>query len=182
MQATSSSGSYTYWTFTEGKTSGTHHMTLPDGPSSYCRLQMDSSGKMKMVSTAYTGTWVSFTITEVNHEAEYADITSGTIKSDIDNASGGKYVDGSPGFNLTWEVESAAAITRTLAFRIKVPSGTRSMGVYVNGVKKGTVTTSLTYWNTKANVSAALKAGTNTIELRDSEGTAELDVDYLKVY
>ncbi|MDF7809545.1 hypothetical protein P4E94_19060 [Pontiellaceae bacterium B12219] len=66
MQETSSTGSYTYWDFTESSTAGRYLFTLPDGPSSYCRLQMDSSGNMKMVTTAYSGSWTQFTFTEAD--------------------------------------------------------------------------------------------------------------------
>jgi endoglucanase Acf2/uncharacterized protein YjdB len=65
MQATTSTGSYTYYDFAIGASSGTYFLTLPDGPTSYKRLQVDNSGVVKMVSTASAGTWESFTITEV---------------------------------------------------------------------------------------------------------------------
>jgi hypothetical protein len=114
--------------------------------------------------------------TTTRYEAEDATITSGEIKTDT-VASGGEYVDGSGGFNLSFSVpESGEA---TLSFNIASPSGARSMGVYVNEIKVDTVTASSSSWAVQT-VSATLSS-TNTIELRDSEGTSELDVDYLEV-
>ncbi|CAA6692438.1 MULTISPECIES: LamG-like jellyroll fold domain-containing protein [unclassified Lentimonas] len=109
-------------------------------------------------------------------EAEDAVITSADIKADVD-ASIGFYMDGKEGFNLTWTVNAEGG-SEALEFRIKVPSSTRSMGVFVNDSQVGVVSSSSTTWEAQT-VSAVLNSGTNTIELRDSEGTAELDVDYL---
>jgi hypothetical protein len=62
---------------------------------------------------------------------------------------------------------------------VAVPSGTaRTMGVFVNNSKIGTITSSETIFSGKSLVTM-LQPGTASIELRDSEGTAELDVDYL---
>jgi uncharacterized protein YjdB/regulation of enolase protein 1 (concanavalin A-like superfamily) len=66
MQPTAWTGSYTYYDFTTGSSTGTYFLTLPDGPTNYNRLQVDNSGLVKMVSTANVGTWESFTITEVS--------------------------------------------------------------------------------------------------------------------
>ncbi|WP_299180086.1 T9SS type A sorting domain-containing protein [uncultured Aquimarina sp.] len=66
MQATSYSGTYTYYNFTQGVSSGTHFLTLPDGPSGRKRLQINSEGLVRFMSSSLNGTWESFTITEVN--------------------------------------------------------------------------------------------------------------------
>ena len=65
MQETSSAAAFTYYHFTEGANSSTHYLTLPDGPAEYQRLQIDNEGLVRFVNTSYTGTWVSFAITEV---------------------------------------------------------------------------------------------------------------------
>ncbi len=65
MQATSSSGSYTYYEFEEGYLNGSYFMTLPDGPNAYSRLQVNSSGQVKFVSPSSALTWESFTFTKV---------------------------------------------------------------------------------------------------------------------
>ncbi|WP_136079394.1 carbohydrate-binding protein [Pontiella desulfatans] len=109
-------------------------------------------------------------------EAEDSVIASGGIKADA-NASGGSYVDGNGGFNLTWNIDLLAG-EKELAFSIKVPSGERSMGVYVNDAKVGVISTTSKSW-IETNVVATVTEGINAIELRDSEETAELDVDYL---
>jgi predicted alpha-1,2-mannosidase len=114
------------------------------------------------------------------YEAENATIVVGTIKTDA-NASGGSYVDGENGFNLTW-IHNSSGGSKNLTFRIKVPAAsTRSMGVYVNNTKVSTVTSSSTSWESAIVNPVSLNSGNNTIELRDSEGTTELDVDYLEV-
>lgn len=110
-------------------------------------------------------------------EAEGASMVNSIIKSDV-LASGGTYVDCNAGCILGWTVNAAGGTT-DLEFRVKVPSAsTRALGVYVNGVKVGVVTSSSISWETKA-VPALLNAGNNMIELRDSEGKIELDVDSL---
>jgi hypothetical protein len=54
------------------------------------------------------------------------------------------------------------------------------MGFFVNGSKMGTVTTSSTSF-TDISISTILQQGTAVIELKDSEGTSELNVDYLTI-
>ncbi|MDP0491593.1 MAG: RICIN domain-containing protein [Verrucomicrobiota bacterium JB023] len=66
MQSTSYSGSYTYYAFSPGVNTNTFFLTLPDAPANHRRLQIDSSGQVKMVPDSYDGTWESFTITEVS--------------------------------------------------------------------------------------------------------------------
>lgn len=112
------------------------------------------------------------------YQAEYAVNNNGTRKTDS-AAQVGTYIDGEQGFNLTFEVNATAG-PADLDFRVCVPSGTRQMGVFVNGSRVGTVNTSSTAWITKT-VSTYLEAGKNTIELRDTDGTLELNVDYLEV-
>ncbi|NJL18778.1 MAG: hypothetical protein HC901_00150 [Bdellovibrionaceae bacterium] len=54
------------------------------------------------------------------------------------------------------------------------------MGVFVNGVKIGVLTCTSVTWEEQS-IAATLSAGTNVVELRDTEGTAEFNVDYLDV-
>lgn len=112
------------------------------------------------------------------YQAEFAVNNFGARKSNT-SAQNGAYIDGEAGFNLTFEVRANAG-PADLDFRIKVPSGSRTMGVYLNDSFIGTVGTSSTSWTTQT-VSANLLQGKNIVELRDSEGTLELDVDYLEV-
>ncbi len=65
MQATTSSGNWTQYEFAPGFNDGTYFMTLPNGPSNHKRLQVNSTGQVKMVSTDSNRTWESFTFTEV---------------------------------------------------------------------------------------------------------------------
>lgn len=113
-------------------------------------------------------------------EAEDAVIVSGTVKSD-GNASGGQYVDGAGGFEVAWNVDASGGAT-PLDFRVKVPSGTRSMGVFVNGIKQGAISSSSSSWEAQSLFSITMNEGMNVVELRDSEGTTELDVDSLTHY
>lgn len=63
MQATSSSGNWTRWEFTNTG-NDSFYMTVLDN-SSYERLQFDSAGDVKMVNETLTGDWEMFTFTEV---------------------------------------------------------------------------------------------------------------------
>ena len=75
MQETTSSGTYTYYGFTEGSSSGTHFLTLPDAPLDHQRLQIDNSGAVKMVASSYDGSWESFLITEITEATHTVHIT-----------------------------------------------------------------------------------------------------------
>ncbi|MCH6255674.1 RICIN domain-containing protein [Puniceicoccaceae bacterium K14] len=66
MNPTSSTGTYTYYDFSTGSISGTNFLTLVNGPSNYKRLQINSSGQVKMVTASHDGTWESFEITEAS--------------------------------------------------------------------------------------------------------------------
>ena len=65
MQATSSSGSWTYYDVTPGALVDTHFLTLPDHNASRSRLQIDSSGSVNFVAETSTGISESFRITDV---------------------------------------------------------------------------------------------------------------------
>jgi hypothetical protein len=113
-------------------------------------------------------------------EAEGCSVLNGTI-SNSGSASGGQYVDFASGGNLNCTYNAAAG-NHDLAFTVKRPnSGTRSMGVFVNDVKEGVVSASADSWTTIPLPGIALSSGNNSIELRDSEGTKELDVDKLEI-
>ncbi|MDP0490406.1 MAG: LamG-like jellyroll fold domain-containing protein [Verrucomicrobiota bacterium JB023] len=93
MQATSSSGSWTYYDFTLGNLEDTHFITLPDHDASRSRLQIDSSGGVNFVSETSAGTWESFRITEVPNYANLVahwpiDETSG---SQVGDTSGNEF-------------------------------------------------------------------------------------------
>jgi uncharacterized repeat protein (TIGR03806 family) len=113
-------------------------------------------------------------------EAETATFAGATVTSEVE-ASGGAYVDGGEGAVVRWSVSSSGG-SATLAFAIRAPSGVRVMGVFVNGARVGTVTTTTLrpQW-AEHTVTAALAAGANTVELRDSENGGEPDIDYLAV-
>ncbi|NJL18771.1 MAG: hypothetical protein HC901_00115 [Bdellovibrionaceae bacterium] len=67
--------------------------------------------------------------TETRYEAEDAVITSGSVL-DVAGASGGKVVDGSGGFKISWNV-TASAGTHDLTFAVSSYGTLRSMGVYL---------------------------------------------------
>ncbi len=110
------------------------------------------------------------------YEAELATYTNGIVKA----GGTGQYVDIETGGKISWNINSTSNTTSNLTFSIASPSDNRSMGVYVNNVKKGVISTSLSAFSNKT-VITNLNAGNNVIELRDSEGTRELDVDYVSV-
>lgn len=113
------------------------------------------------------------------YEAEDATISKGSIISDT-SASQGEFVDGARGFNITWTVQSSGG-TKDLTFAIKVFKGDRSMGVFVNGIKDDEILNTNSKGWIEQTISTNLLNGINTIELRDTESSRELDVDYLKV-
>ena len=87
MQATGWSGIYTYYSLTDSNSvTGAYYLTLPDGPTSYRRLQITNTGDVKMVSESSQGSWVSFRITEVAESVaiEPAILESETISSITD--------------------------------------------------------------------------------------------------
>ncbi|MCB4798389.1 S8 family serine peptidase [Neotamlana laminarinivorans] len=80
MQGTAWSGTYTYYELTEGYIEGSYFVTLPDGPTNYKRLQVNSNGIVRMVSEASALTWESITFTEAGS------ISSTVITSNLDDA------------------------------------------------------------------------------------------------
>ncbi len=115
---------------------------------------------------------------QTHFEAEDASISSGGVTENA-TASAGKYVDGNGGFNLLFNAEGVGSVD-TLYFCVKVPSGTRAMGVFVNGIKAGVIASSSREWE-EHSVVTNLPAGSCQIELKDSEGSTELDVDYMRI-
>lgn len=66
MQATSSSGAWTYFNISQGPSPGAYYLSLPAGPISHNRLQVTGEGDIKMVTTASQGSWTLFTFSEVD--------------------------------------------------------------------------------------------------------------------
>jgi polygalacturonase len=174
-------------TFGPQPTDGSWSWTGPNGFNSNSR-EVTVSNIQDVKYGTYTATYTNscgavstmdFEITNKNiYEAENALINEGTIN---DGATG-RYVDLNAGGSLKWgNVNMTTAGTYSLAFNVAVYSaGTRKMGLYVNGTKKGVITSSsLTF--AEVSLSTALNQGNNVIELRDTEGTTELNVDYLAI-
>jgi F5/8 type C domain len=115
------------------------------------------------------------------YEAESATSSGYTLAANA-SASAGQYLDGNPGCVVTWTVSSTGG-SQTLAFATKNPSGAgRKLGTFVNGTKVGVITTDNgTLPFTTKSLVATLANGNNSIQLQDSEGTTEPDVDYLEV-
>ncbi|MBV6647275.1 MAG: Ig-like domain-containing protein, partial [Cyclobacteriaceae bacterium] len=114
-------------------------------------------------------------------EAEDATFSGGVL-TNHPSASGGSFVDGNAGFNISWSYSVASGGAHDLNFSVAAPGGTRTMGVFVNNSPVGTISTSAARYNWEIqSVTANLNPGSNTIELRDTEGASEPDVDYLEV-
>ena len=130
--------------------------------------------------TAQEAVGVSAAALTTRYEAENATYTACALTA-LTAASGGKYLDANAGMTMTWTV-TATAGSQTLTFATKNPSGTgRKVGVFVNGSKVGVITTDNVLPFTTKSITATLLAGSNTIQLQDSEATSEPDVDYLEV-
>ena len=111
------------------------------------------------------------------YEAETATYFGpGTIKS----GGTGNYVDLKSDGNIKWQIPVYDSGYYDLVFHVSVPGSNRSMGVFVNGSKIGTVTSLDTEFSDKI-ITTLLQPGVTIIELRDSEGTSELNVDYLEL-
>ncbi|MEO0452557.1 MAG: Ig-like domain-containing protein [Verrucomicrobiota bacterium] len=126
---------------------------------------------------------VKLSTAPIRFEAEgvsLENIVRGDIKANA-GASGGSLVDGRGGFNIQWDFEAAVAGTHTLNFAVGVPgSSTRSMSVWIDGELVQVLTSSFVGIEEQT-ILVDLAAGTHTIELRDTEGTAEFNVDYLDI-
>jgi len=88
MQATTNSGTYTYFTFTEGASDNTLFLTLPDGPSNHKRLQINQNGVVRFMSSNLNGSWESFTITEASSNVVHITKSNATNFA-IDGGNGG---------------------------------------------------------------------------------------------
>jgi uncharacterized repeat protein (TIGR03806 family) len=95
-------------------------------------------------------------------------------------------LNGDTGFRWSG-VQGGAGGNADLYFTVASPSGSRSMSIWINGVENAVLTTTITAsprpaGSTFGPFGVTLTAGsTNTIELRDTEGTAEFDVHHLVV-
>lgn len=174
-------------TFGPQPINGSWNWTGPDGFNSNSR-QITISNIQNAKYGTYTATYTNdcgavstmdfLIINKNSYEAENALINEGTIN---DGATG-RYVDLNAGGSLKWgNVVMTTAGTYNLAFNVAVYSAsTRKMGIYVNGTKRGIITSSSLAF-TEIAISAPLNQGNNVIELRDSEGTTELNIDYLAI-
>ncbi|GAA3510917.1 hypothetical protein GCM10022393_25730 [Aquimarina addita] len=90
MQATSSNGGWTRYKITEGSSSGTYFLTLPNGTSDHKRLQVDREGLVKMVPDTYSGTWESFAITETGNSSTGSNVVHITKRNSTGFAMDGQ--------------------------------------------------------------------------------------------
>ena len=178
MQGTAWSGVYTYYELTTGVTPETYFATLPDGPTNYKRLQVNSAGEVKMVPDTYNGTWESFTFTEVTPssgntnifiEAEDYDNMSGVQTQATSDDGGGLnvgWIDTNDWLEYTINVPSAG--TYTLDLRIATPNAGSSANIQVNGSNVGSINIPATggwqNWET-ASTTINLSSGTQTLRL-----------------
>lgn len=87
MQATSSSGTYTYFDITPSDSvSGAYHLTLPDGPVGFSRLFVSRFDNVEMQADTVNDDKASFYITEIDeNDIEVTNVALGksTIQSSI---------------------------------------------------------------------------------------------------
>lgn len=84
---------------------------------------------------------------------------------------------------IIWDYHTPMAGTYRISFASFSYSGTRKLGVYLNQFSKiGVLTVSSLRPNwTIHSFEVTLSAGMNSLELRDSENSAEPDIDYLEI-
>ncbi|WP_051477532.1 Ig-like domain-containing protein [Aquimarina pacifica] len=142
MQQTSSAGGWTFYDFAAGVSDGTYFLTLPNGPSSYKRLQVNNNGEVKMVSTASAGTWESFTITEVTAPEEVSIHIEAEDYSNMSGIQTENTTDIGGGLNVGWidagdwmeyVVDIPAAGTYAVNFRVASIPGSAAVQFQVNG-------------------------------------------------
>lgn len=105
--------------------------------------------------------------------------TNATLKQDTRAPLYEKYIDCNQGARVSAVYSTPVAVWAKLMFNVQSPSGLRKMGVFVNNVRVGVISSSAPYWKWETvSIAAKLAKGENTVELRDSENTAELDVQY----
>lgn len=111
--------------------------------------------------------------------------TSGcTGSASCTNESWGVDLNTNTGFR--WYISSDAVSEAEAFFTLAVPSQSRAMSLWVNGSRVNTVTTSAVE-SPRPNgkelgpFSVTLQAGSNAVELRDTEGTMEFDVHKLRI-
>lgn len=149
-------------------------IALPIGMHDIILIVTDNSGA---VSEDIQIISVQTAPAEYKYEAEAAIISSGNVKS----GGTGEYVDLQSDGSIQWDVPVYEDGRYELAFSIAVPSGgTRSMGVFADGIKVGVVSSNASEFSENS-VTTTLKPENAIIELKDTEGTAELNVDYLIV-
>ena len=90
MNETGANGTNTYYSFSEGNSTGTYLLTIPDGTVDYNRLQIDNTGAVKMTGISSTGSWVSFTITEATSSSK-ASSEKATLDLETSEADGVLY-------------------------------------------------------------------------------------------
>ena len=181
MQATSSSGSFTYYDITPSSAiNDTYFLTLPDAPGNLRRLQINNSGAIRFVNVNSSGTWESFKITEVTNDnntnpsnlfIEAEDYTSmnGIQLENTSDTNGGQnvgYID--PNDWLEYNVNIPNSGNYTMSFRVASAPGNAAVNITSNGASIGSFNVDATggwqSWITLTEV-VNLSAGNQNIRL-----------------
>ncbi len=156
--------------------------TLDPGCQS-CHAQIDPLG-FAFENFDATGRFHEFEFlggVTVTLEAEDCEFSNAHDPTPSDDASGGIYIDFEAGGKLSCEYDGAAG-PHDISFTFKRPGGvTRSMGVFVNDSKVGVLSASSNEFVTVTFSNVELEAENNLIEIRDTEGTRQLDIDKLEI-
>ncbi|NJL19269.1 MAG: sulfatase-like hydrolase/transferase [Bdellovibrionaceae bacterium] len=156
--------------------------TMPNGATEYpfvvdllpgpmdLRVWRDSGG-FQLPDTAFVEL-----IAANDLEAENTAFANGAVTRDA-TASSGKFVAGGDGFTIRWTVPATAG-DYGLVFSVQAPAGDGSLGVFLNNAQIGVLTSNATVWEEQT-IPATLLDGNNVVELREAEGSAKLDIDYL---
>ena len=168
MQRAASTGTKTYYDFSAGAFSGSYFLTLADGPSNHNRLQVNSSGEVKMVKSSDAGSWESFRITEVeNAQGDESGLVPGMVEAEdyfdaydtTSGNSGKEYreddvdiqttADSSGGYNVGWtadgewldyKVDVLRSGSYDIEARVSSPaSGVKKLGLELDGKSLGQI-------------------------------------------
>lgn len=103
------------------------------------------------------------------------------------NSFSDDYIDLNEGTGYKWVVAGGTGGSARLTFTVASPGGTRSMSLWINDVRVPNANVSMSVTNgprgtgAEVDLNGVLLPGENTVELRDTQNTMELDIFSLSV-
>uniref|UniRef100_UPI000555317C carbohydrate-binding protein n=1 Tax=Aquimarina pacifica TaxID=1296415 RepID=UPI000555317C len=197
MQPTTSSGSWTYYDFTQGAITNTYFLTLPAVNTEFKRLQIDNTGTVKMVGDDRVGTWESFSITEATSSITNNTITiqenetgfcsvDGTIDNNHSSYTGTGFANtaNALGNSIDWEIDGAAGsytFTWRYASTSNRPADLLINGTIISSDIEFNSTGAWSSWQTTQSVTVSLADGAKTVRLQSTTSSGLGNIDYIEI-